>query len=115
MLRFSRTVFTSSLLSFISIGVASASGHEAAMNHAVASAQLSSTGKADAKAGYVPTTKYDNTPWRFNMNQNGKKMTAEEFDAWMKSRGIHVVKAHPATNQPAAVNANASNTQPSGQ
>ena len=58
---------------------------------------------------YKPKTQYDNTPYRFNMHQNGKKMTAEEFDAWMKSRGIHVAKgmapaggAAPAGTQVAA-------------
>jgi len=34
------------------------------------------------------------------MSQNGKRMTAEEFDAWMKARGVRVVKARPV---PAAV------------
>ena len=48
------------------------------------------------KQNYVPTTKFDNTPYRFNMNQNGKKMTANEFDAWMKKNNFHVVKSHPA-------------------
>ena len=33
---------------------------------------------------------------RFDMRQNGRKMTAEEFDAWMKARGVRVVKARPA-------------------
>ncbi len=28
--------------------------------------------------------------YRFDMSQNGKKMTAEEFDAWMQSQGIRV-------------------------
>ncbi len=52
---------------------------------------------------YKPKTQFDNTPYRFNMNQNGKKMTAEEFDAWMKSRGIRVAKGAPAAGaQPAA-------------
>jgi len=41
---------------------------------------------------YKPKTQFDNTPYRFNMQQNGKKMTAEEFDAWMKSRGFRVAK-----------------------
>lgn len=45
---------------------------------------------------YKPKTQFDNTPYRFNMHQNGKKMTAEEFDAWMKSRGIRVAKGAPA-------------------
>ena len=44
-------------------------------------------------AAYKPQTQYDNTPWRFDMSQNGKRMTADEFDAWMKARGVRVVKA----------------------
>jgi hypothetical protein len=52
-------------------------------------------------AGYKPQTAFDNTPWRFNMTQNGKRMTADEFDAWMKARGVRVVgkkdPAEPAT------------------
>lgn len=61
---------------------------------------------ADDPAAYKPQTAFDNTPWRFNMNQNGKRMTADEFDAWMKSRGVRVVKARPAA-APAAVEAQA--------
>jgi hypothetical protein len=33
---------------------------------------------------------------RFNMTQNGKKMTPEDFDAWMKAQGIRIVPAKPA-------------------
>jgi len=44
---------------------------------------------------YKPKTEFDNTPWRFNMQQDGKQMTADEFDAWMKARGVRVVKARP--------------------
>ncbi|WP_334180423.1 hypothetical protein [Pseudoxanthomonas sp.] len=46
-----------------------------------------------SSAAYQPKTAHDNTPWRFDMSQNGKRMTADEFDAWMKSRGVRVVKA----------------------
>ena len=54
-------------------------------------------------AGYKPKTEFDNTPWRFNMTQNGKRMTADEFDAWMKSRGVRVVgRKDDASAQPAA-------------
>ena len=42
-------------------------------------------------AGYVKKTEFDNTPYRFNMTQNGKRMTADEFDAWMKAKGVRVV------------------------
>jgi hypothetical protein len=50
---------------------------------------------APSTGAYVPKTKDDNTPYRFDMNQNGKKMTAEEFDAWMKAKGIHVATGKP--------------------
>ncbi|MEO5962531.1 MAG: hypothetical protein ABIO75_07635 [Thermomonas sp.] len=45
---------------------------------------------SDDPAAYKPRTEFDNAPWRFNMNQNGKNMTADEFSAWMKSRGVRV-------------------------
>jgi hypothetical protein len=48
-------------------------------------------------AAYQPRTQYDNTPWRFDMSQNGKRMTAEEFDAWMKARGVRVAKGTQST------------------
>jgi hypothetical protein len=50
-----------------------------------------------AAAAYVPLTKDDNTPWRFDMSQNGKRMTAAEFDAWMKAKGIRVATGKPGT------------------
>ena len=55
----------------------------------------------DNPAAYKPKTQYDNTPWRFNMSQNGKKMTADEFAAWMESRGVHVAKGAPGAAAPA--------------
>ncbi len=53
-------------------------------------------------AAYKPRTEFDNTPWRFDMTQNGKRMTADEFDAWMKSKGVRVVRANAAVAVPAA-------------
>ena len=53
-------------------------------------------------ATYKPQTQFDNTPWRFDMNQNGKRMTAEEFDQWMKARGVRVAKGGGAAAMPAA-------------
>ena len=62
---------------------------------------------ANNPAAYKPRTEFDNTPWRFNMTQNGKRMTADEFDAWMKSRGVRVVgrkdAPDPAAPAPAQV------------
>lgn len=41
---------------------------------------------------YQPKPGESSTAWRFDMTQNGKRMTADEFDAWMKARGVRVVK-----------------------
>ena len=63
---------------------------------------------AAAPGAYVPLTKDDNSPWRFDMSQNGKRMTAAEFDAWMKAQGIRVATGKPATaaaGEPAAATA----------
>ncbi|HEY0660440.1 MAG TPA: septal ring lytic transglycosylase RlpA family protein [Lysobacter sp.] len=35
--------------------------------------------------------------WRFDMRQDGKAMTADEFDAWMKSRQVRVATGKPGT------------------
>lgn len=56
----------------------------------------------DDPAAYKPRTQFDNTPWRFNMSQNGKNMTADEFSAWMKSRGVHVARGMGAVAVPAS-------------
>ena len=48
-----------------------------------------------ASTAYVPKTQHDNSPWRFDMNQNGRRMTSEEFDAWMKAKGIRVATGKP--------------------
>lgn len=59
----------------------------------------------DEFANYKPKTQFDNTPWRYNM-EKGSKFTAEQFDAWMKSRGVRVAKgkapAPEAATAPAA-------------
>ncbi|MBX3710582.1 MAG: hypothetical protein KF800_01250 [Lysobacter sp.] len=44
----------------------------------------------------------DATAWRFDMTQNGKRMTADEFDAWMKARGVRVVQGPPKPAEPVA-------------
>ncbi|MGH8077922.1 MAG: hypothetical protein ACREPE_11435 [Lysobacter sp.] len=52
-------------------------------------------------AAYKPLTEFDNTPWRFDMSQNGKRMTAEEFDTWMKAKGVRVAKGAAPVAVPA--------------
>lgn len=56
-------------------------------------------------AAYKPLTEFDNTPWRFDMNQNGKRMTADEFTAWMKAKGVRVAKGAAPVTVPATVSA----------
>ena len=63
---------------------------------------------------YVPKTQHDNSPWRFDMNQNGRRMTSSEFDAWMKAKGIRVATGKPgaqAATPPAATVAPAAGSQ----
>lgn len=56
----------------------------------------------DAAAGYQKRTEFDNTPYRYNMH--GGKFDAAEFEAWMASRGIRIVRAADSetTAEPAA-------------
>jgi rare lipoprotein A len=66
-------------------------------------------------SAYVPKTQHDNTPWRFDMNQNGRRMTSSEFDAWMKAKGIRVATGKPGVQAeapaPAATAAPAAGSQ----
>ncbi|WP_411832653.1 hypothetical protein [Pseudoxanthomonas mexicana] len=39
---------------------------------------------------------------RFHMHQDGRQMSADEFDAWMRARGIRVAKGAPAAPPAAA-------------
>lgn len=74
------------------------------MSTAFAAETQADTAVVDA-ATYKPKTEHDNTPYRFNMEQNGKRMSADEFDAWMKARGVRVATGKPvveAASAPAA-------------
>lgn len=68
---------------------------------AMAKTLAPATAAANDPAAYKPQTAFDNTPWRFNMTQNGKRMTADEFDAWMKARGVRVVGKKDPAAEPA--------------
>jgi len=65
-------------------------------------APVAATPPASPSAGYVPRTAHDNSPYRFDMTQNGRRMTAEEFAAWMKARGIRVATGRPSGGAAAA-------------
>lgn len=53
----------------------------------VATATPASALKAPDPSTYVKRTEFDNAPYRFNMTQNGKRMTADDFDAWLQANG----------------------------
>ena len=73
---------------------------------------------ADAASGdpaaYKPRTAHDNKPYRFDMTQNGKRMTADDFDAWLKANGYSAGRrVDPAAPQaPAAAPAAAPEAVP---
>jgi hypothetical protein len=52
--------------------------------------------KTAAKAAPMPASQPTDTSKRFNMTQNGKRMTADDFDAWMKKNGYRVATGAPA-------------------
>src|SRR5690606_41572950 len=69
----------------------------------LAAATPASTLAAPNPGTYVKRTEHDNTPYRFNMTQNGKRMTADDFDAWLQANGYSAGRrAAPAAETPAA-------------
>ncbi|NUS39262.1 MAG: septal ring lytic transglycosylase RlpA family protein, partial [Lysobacter sp.] len=56
-------------------------------------------------AAKAPST--SDTDWRFDMRQDGRTMTADEFDAWMRARQARVAtgRPQPAPPSPGAVRA----------
>jgi rare lipoprotein A len=51
-------------------------------------------------------------PWRFDMKQDGKAMTADEFDAWMKARRVRVATGKAGEPDPSAAPAPARTEAP---
>lgn len=48
----------------------------------------------------VPAAASGNNDWRFDMRQDGRIMTADEFDRWMRSRRARVATGRPGTPDP---------------
>lgn len=63
----------------------------------VAAASAEAPAAAAEASAYVPKTPYDNTPYRFDMSQQGKRMSAADFEAWMQARGLRVATGKPTT------------------
>lgn len=70
--------------------------------HNVASLPAPGAARPNDPAGYKPKTAFDNTPYRFNMTQGGKRMTADDFDAWLKANGYSVGRRVDTSAKPAA-------------
>ena len=62
----------------------------------------SSAAAKQAAPEEIVTVKVGPHGHRFDMQQNGRSMTAEEFDAWMKARGIRVAKGAPVAPKTAS-------------
>ncbi|MEN1941102.1 hypothetical protein WCE41_08280 [Luteimonas sp. MJ246] len=78
----------------------------------VAIAAPASVADPNDPGAYKPKTEFDNTPWRFDMNQNGRQMTADEFDAWMKTRGVRIARGRAPVPAAGAVAAPAGDALP---
>ncbi|MGH8053277.1 MAG: hypothetical protein ACREP4_05025 [Stenotrophomonas sp.] len=81
-----------------------ASGISLVMLSVVALAGCATSGKHASKASDKPITVTVETPvaekdalgnYRFLMQQGESKMSADQFDAWMKANGIRVAKGAP--------------------
>ena len=55
---------------------------------------------ASAAVAAAGTTAPGGSPWRFDMRQDGRVMSADEFDAWMKSRRVQVATGQPGQPRP---------------
>ncbi|HTD28371.1 MAG TPA: hypothetical protein VK660_03185 [Xanthomonadaceae bacterium] len=75
--------------------LAYASNEAQAVDRVLLRLRLEGCQNVSKAAAYVPRTKWDNTPYRFNAGGNGKKFTAADFDAWMQANGIHVSTGAP--------------------
>jgi hypothetical protein len=55
-----------------------------------------SAAKTATKGDAVAGSSKDPHGYRFDMTQKGKRMSADDFDAWMKARGLRIAKGTPA-------------------
>ncbi|MGY0557823.1 MULTISPECIES: septal ring lytic transglycosylase RlpA family protein [unclassified Lysobacter] len=60
---------------------------------------------AASTAGTVAAPGSTAQQWRFDMNQDGRTMTAEEFDTWMQQRRVRVATGRPGKPDRAATTA----------
>lgn len=88
------------LIDVLPIGAAAASGRDAGQ---LASQAAAETTAGTLATGLAVTTARKDPGWRFNMSRDGRTMSADEFDAWMRSRQVSVATGKPVVR---AVNVN---------
>lgn len=64
-----------------------------------AGGELQLAAKKRRKAAAASVKAEDRSGKRFYMTQNGKRMTADDFDAWMKKNGYRVAAGAPAASK----------------
>ncbi|WP_024869411.1 hypothetical protein [Pseudoxanthomonas suwonensis] len=102
-----RVVRACLILSATAVLAACASTREQPTAQATHAAPAPAAKVADAKDPYA---------YRFNMTQNGKAMSADDFEAWMKARGLRVSKGpEPAQKDPKLVAQGAAKARPKSQ
>lgn len=55
--------------------------------------------RAEAGSPAVVVKGTDAKAYRFDMTQRGKKMSADDFDAWMKANGLRIAKGPDAKSK----------------
>lgn len=78
------------LVGLLPIASANAGEPRARTGVSAGSAGTSATVNVPAGSAPAPTPAKPGREWRFDMQQDGKAMSADEFDAWMKSRRARV-------------------------
>ncbi len=86
-------------------GVRIATGKPTRLDHATTSVATgpvatSVTISATPPSSTTPPASGAGESWRFDMNQDGRAMTADEFDAWMTQRKVRVATGRPGQPAP---------------
>lgn len=63
-------------------------------------AQQVASSNAPGGVALASEVRIDTSEYRFDMQQNGRVMSADEFDAWMRARRVRVATGRPGTPDP---------------
>jgi rare lipoprotein A len=73
---------------------------DTAMDKLVDALPIASARAAEHVAPAIAASQPGNRDYRFDMRQDGRTMTADEFDAWMRTRRARVATGKPGTPDP---------------